>query len=361
MKLGELGSVVADLRARLVHFTTHDVRRRPILALYFVIGAMVASYVVYLVVIIAKDLSSPAREQVPTKTAMEQVQEAPVQEAPVQEAPGPMGPGGGEATTQPTGEGGPPQTQETPTQGTASPAEGGARQQTAKSSPEGGERRDWRVYEFPDRCQISFPGTWQESKVPAEKGVIHGIRLEVPGADASIQVYARRREAGEDLVKTLRATMSQKGAHNIDEKRKRIQDLNAVELTGTVADKQMAITIFDHDTESYVVATLIANIKDYPQQRADYDAVLGSYATPQQREQREGISLRDLEQSIQKGLQKTDESLVGKMVELTLANRSTHKGVVVAEDESSYTLENYRFGGRYSFKVKKKDVVKISR
>jgi hypothetical protein len=155
--------------------------------------------------------------------------------------------------------------------------------------------------------------------------------------------------------------MSQKGAHNIDEKRKRIQDLNAVELTGTVADKQMAITIFDHDTESYVVATLIANIKDYPKQRVDYDAVLGTYTTPQQRVQREGISLRDLEQSIQKGLQKTDESLVGKMVEFTLANGNTQKGVVVAEDEGSYTLENYRFGGRYSFKVKKKDVVKISR
>ena len=351
MKLGDLGSVVAHLRARLVHFTTHEVRRRPILGLYFVIGAMVASYVIYLVVIIAKDLGNPGGEQVPTKTVMKQGQDA----------PGTSGTGGGEPTTQPTGEGGPAQTQETPTQGTASPTEGGAQQQTAKLGPEGGDRRDWRVYDFPDRCQISFPGIWQESKVPAERGVIHGIRLELPGADASIQVYARRREPGEDLVKTLRATMGQKGAHNIDEKRKRIQDLNAVEITGTVADKQMAITIFDHDTESYVVATLIANIKDYPQQRLYYDAVLGTYTTRQQREQREGISLRDLEQSIQKGLQKTDESLVGKMVELTLANGSIQRGVVVVEDDSSYTLENYRFGGRYSFKIKKTDVVKISR
>ena len=351
MKLGELGRVVADLRARLVHFTIHDVRRRPILGLYFGIGAMLASYAIYLMVIIAKDLGNPGRGEVPVKTAMEQGQEA----------PGTSGTGGGEASTQASGEGGSVQAQETPTQGTALPAEGGAQQPAVKTGPEGGDRRDWRVYDFPDRCQISFPGTWQESKVPAEKGVIHGIRLEVPGADASIQVYARRREAGEDLVKTLRATMSQKGAHNIDEKKKRIQDLNAVELAGTVADKQMAITIFDHDAESYVVATLIANIKDYPQQRVYYDAVLGTYITRHQREQREGISLRDLEQSIQKGLQKTDESLVDKMVELTLANGSTQRGVVVAEDESSYTLENYRFGGRYSFKVKKKDVVKISR
>jgi hypothetical protein len=348
MKLGELGSVVADLRARLVAFTTHDVRRRPILALYFVIGAMVASYVIYLVVIIAKDLGNPGREPVPTKTAMEEVEEA----------PGTSGTGGGEGTTQPTGEGEPARTQETPTQGTASPAGGGAEQQTAKLGQEGIDRRDWRVYDFPDQCQISFPKTWRESRVPAERGMIHGIRLEAPGAAASVQLYARRREAGEDLVKTLRATLSRKGAQNIEEKKKKINDLNAVELTGTVADKQMAITIFDYDPESYVVATLIANIKDYPQQRPYYDAVLGTYTTPQQRE---GISLRDLEQSIQKGLQKTDESLVGRMVELTLANGSTQRGVVVAEDESSYTLENYRFGGRYSFKVKKKDVVKTSR
>ena len=351
MKLGELGSVVADLRARLMHFTVHEVRRRPILGFYFVIGAMVASYLIYLVVIIAKDLGSPGRGEVPVQTAAEQGQEA----------PGTSGTSGGEPSTQAVGKGGSVETQETPTQGTHAPAEGGAQQQTATLGPEGPDRRDWRVYDFPDGCQIAFPGTWRESNVPAEKGVIHGIRLELPGADASIQVYARKREAGEDLVKTLRATMSQKGAHNIDEKKKRIQDLNAVELTGTVADKQMAITIFDHDAESYVVATLIANIKDYPQQRIYYDAILGTYITPQQREQRRGISLRDLEQSIQKGLQKTDESLVGTMVEFTLANGSTQRGVVVTEDESSYTLENYRFGGRYSFKVKKKDVVKISR
>jgi hypothetical protein len=349
MKLGELGSVVADLRARLVHFTLHDVRRRPILGLYFVIGAMVASYLVYLVIVIVKDLRNPLRGEVPVKTVMEQGQEA----------PGTSGTGGSEAsTTQASGEGGSVKTQETPTQGTALPAEGGAQQPAVKTGPEGGDRRDWRVYDFPDRCQISFPGTWQESKVAAEKGVIHGIRLEIPGADAGIQIYARRREPGEDLVKTLRTTMSQKGAHNIEEQKKRIRDLNAVELTGTVADKEMAITIFDHDAESFVVATLIANIKDYPQLRASYDAVLGTYTTARQRE---GVSLRDLEQTIQEGLQQPEESLVGTMVELTLANGKTKRGVVIAEDESSYTLENYRFGGRYSFKVKKKDVVKISR
>jgi hypothetical protein len=351
MKLGELGSVVADLRARLVHFTMHEVRRRPILGLYFVIGAMVASYVIYLVIAIARDLGNPGGEAVSVTMAMKQGQQA----------PGTRGAGGGEANSRGSGEEGSVQTQETSTQATALPAEGGAQQPAVKTGPDGVDRRDWRVSDFPDGCQISFPGTWQESKVPSEKGVIHGIRLELPGADASILVYARQREAGEDLVKTLRATMSQKGAHNIDEKKKMIRDLNAVELTGTVADKQMAITIFDHDGDSYVVATLIANIKDYPQQRVYYDAVLGTYMARQQREQREGISLRDLEQSIRKGLQKTDESLIGKMVELTLANGSIPRGVVVAEDDSSYTLENYRFGGRYSFKVQKKDVVKISR
>jgi hypothetical protein len=348
MKVGDLSSVVADLRARLVDFTLHEVRRRPILGLYFLIGIMLASYLIYLVIVIAKDLRNPGGGEVPVKTVTKQGQVAPRA----------SGTGGEEASTQVSGEGGSVKAAETPTQVTALPAEGGAQQPAIKSGPEGDDRRDWRVYAFPDRCQISFPGTWQESKVPAEKGLIHGIRLEIPGADASIQIYARRREAGEDLVKTLRTTLSQKGAHNVEEKKKRIRDLNAVELTGTVVDKQMAITIFDHDAESYVVATLIANIKDYPQLRVSYDAVVGTYTTAQQRE---GISLRDLEQTIQEGLQQTEESLVGTMVEVTLASGKTKRGVLVAEDETSYTLENYRFGGRYSFKVKKTDVVKIRR
>jgi hypothetical protein len=348
MKVGELSSVVADLRARLVDFTFHEVRRRPILGLYFLIGAMVASYLIYLVIVIAKDLGNSGRVEVPVKMVKEQGQEAPRT----------SGTGGEEGRTQVSGERGSVRTPETPTQGAALPAEGGAQQQPVKNQPEGGDRRDWRVFAFPDRCRISFPGTWQETKVPAEKGLIHGIRLEIPGADASIQIYARRREAGEDLVKILRTTMSQNGAHNIEETKRRIRDLNAVELTGTVVDKQMAITIFDHDAESYVVATLIANIKNYPQLRGSYDAVLGTYTTARQRE---GISLRDLEQTIQEGLQQTEESLVGTMVELTLANGKTTRGVLVAEDETWYTLENYRFGGRYSFKVKKQDVVKIGR
>lgn len=361
MGLGGLSSFVADLRARLLHFTIHDVRSHPILALYFVIGAMVLSYVIYLVVIIAKDIANAGKQRVASKTATAQVQE-------VQNVGGTSG---GEPT-QSAGETGSAGTQETPTQGEVPPGEGGefssqkqaappARRQTAKAGPEGVDLRDWRVYQFPDRCQILFPNTWQESKVPAEKGVIHGIRLEVPGADASIQVYARRREPGEDLIKTLRATMSQKGAQNIEEKESKIKDFSAVELTGRVADKQMAITIFEHDPESSLVATLIATIENYPQQRPYYDAILGTYARSEQRQARDTVSLRDLEQSIQKGLQRTEESLVGRVVEFTLANGSIQKGAVIAEDENGYTLENYRFGGRYSFKVKKKDVVKISR
>jgi hypothetical protein len=34
---------------------------------------------------------------------------------------------------------------------------------------------------------------------------------------------------------------------------------------------------------------------------------------------------------------------------------------VVAENDTSLTLESYRFGGKYSFTVKKKDIVELMR
>jgi hypothetical protein len=322
---------------------------------------MVVSYGVYLIVSITKDLADAKRGQVTARPATEKVQEV----------PGPSGTGGGGAEPRQIGadETG---SQKTTVQGATAPADGTesagqkpsaspAQPQTAKTPAGGGEVSAWRSYDFTDGRQILFPGTWKETKVPAQKGVLEGIRLEVPGADASIQVYARRREAGEDMVKTLRATMDQQGTRNVEEKRKKIKEFSVLELTGTVADKQMAITIFDHDSASYVVVTLIATSKDYPQQRPHYDAILNTYSTPQSRNQRGSVSLSDLEQSIRQGLQKTEESLLGKMIQITLVDGKTQKGVVLAEDESTYTLENYRFGGRYSFKVNKKDVVKIDR
>jgi len=360
MNFGEPSGFVADLKARLQRFTT-DVRRRPILALYLVIGVMVVTYVVYLVVSIAKDLADANRKQATATPATEKVQEA----------PGASGTGGGGAEPRSVGAG-QAGSQDTKVQGSPSPGTGTEspgqtpsappiQPQMSKTATEGVNARELRSYDFPDGRQILFPGTWKDTKVPAQQGVLEGIRLELPGADASIQVYARRREPGEDLAKTLRATMNQQGARNIEEKRKQIKEFSVFELTGTVADKQMAITVFDHDSQTYVVATLIASTKDYPQQRPHYDAVLNTYSTPQSRNQRGSVSVRDLEQSIRQGLQKPEEGLVGKMVELILVNGKTQKGVVLAEDETTYTLENYRFGGRYSFKVQKKDVAKINR
>jgi hypothetical protein len=44
-----------------------------------------------------------------------------------------------------------------------------------------------------------------------------------------------------------------------------------------------------------------------------------------------------------------------------MTNGALHKGVVIAEDDSSITLESFRFGGRYSFTVKRTDIVEIIR
>jgi hypothetical protein len=362
MGLGNLSGFVANLRTRLMHFTIHDLRQRPIFALYFVLGILVVSYAAYLLVTIAKDLANARQTQLTAKPAAEQTQAVP-------EASGTRG-GGAEPRQVGAGQAG---SQKATVQAAASPGHGTesagqknsappAQPPPAKAATLGLDARDWRSYDFPDGRQILFPGTWKETKVLAQQGVLYGIRLEVPGTHASIQVYAQRRQAGADLVKTLRATMNREGARNIEEKKRKIKELTALELTGTVADKQMAITIFDHDPESYVVATLIATTADYSKQRPNYDAVLSTYGTPQSRNQPNGVSVRDLEQSIrQGGVQKTEEDLVGKMVQISLVNGTTQKGVIVAEDDRTYTLENYRFGGRYSFKVNKKDVVKISR
>jgi hypothetical protein len=44
-----------------------------------------------------------------------------------------------------------------------------------------------------------------------------------------------------------------------------------------------------------------------------------------------------------------------------MKNGAVHKGVVIAEDDNSITLESFRFGGRYSFTVKRTDIVEIMR
>jgi hypothetical protein len=361
MGLPNLSGFVANLRTRLMHFTIHDLRQRPIFALYFVLGILVVSYGAYLLVTIAKDLVHARQTQVTARPAAGQAQAVP-------EASGTRR-GGAEPRQVGADQAG---SQKATVQAAASPGHGTdsasqkqsappAQPQTAKAATVGLDVRDWRSYDFPDGRQIQFPGTWQETEVPAQHGVLYGIRLEVPGTHASIQVYAQRRQAGEDLVKTLRATMNREGARNIKEKRRKIEEFTAHELSGTVADKEMAITIFDHDPDSYVVATLIATTADYSKQRPNYDAVLSTYGTPKSRNHSTGVSVHDLEQSIrQGGLEETKEDLVGKMVRLTLVNGKTQKGVIVAEDDRTYTLENYRFGGRYSFKVNKKDVVKIN-
>jgi len=53
--------------------------------------------------------------------------------------------------------------------------------------------------------------------------------------------------------------------------------------------------------------------------------------------------------------------LVGSTVYLKMKNGAVHKGVVIAEDDNTITLESFRFGGRYSFKVARKDISEIIR
>ena len=52
---------------------------------------------------------------------------------------------------------------------------------------------------------------------------------------------------------------------------------------------------------------------------------------------------------------------MGSTVYLKMKNGAVHKGVVIAEDDKAITLESLRFGGRYSFKVARKDIQEIIR
>jgi actin-like ATPase involved in cell morphogenesis len=73
------------------------------------------------------------------------------------------------------------------------------------------------------------------------------------------------------------------------------------------------------------------------------------------------VSIEKLEQQLEKSIEKKAEYLVGSTVYLKMKNGAVHKGVVIAEDDSSLTLESFRFGGRYSFKVNRKDIAEIIR
>ena len=343
---------LTEITQRLKKFITHDVRKNRILGLYLVIGVMVLGYGIYFIVVMYKDITSGPEKRSAVKPKVEQVRKAqaprkkppvkkkatvpaPKQEAPKQEAP----------------------KQKTPKQ--VEPT----KKVAEKTKPVAGKKFDvskWKSLEFPDGSHISFPTDWSQSEVNSEKNILHGIRLQAPASKASLKCYTRSRKNADNYAQSLKDTIKRGGYTTIKEESKKINQRDVAQISGTLADKSMAISIFEHQTDRYFIVRLIASKQEFAKLQPYYNAIVDSYGDAGV-SSTSAVSIKELEQDLEKSIEDEKEYLVGSTVGIKMKNGARHKGVVVAENDTSITLESFRFGGRYSFKVKKKDIVEIIR
>jgi hypothetical protein len=336
-----------EIPRRLKKFVTEDVRKNRILGLYLVIGVMVLGYGIYFLIVMYKDITSGPEKRSAVKPAVEQVRKAraprekppaqkkatvpaPKQEAPQQEAPQQVEP--------------PKKVAEQP-----------------KPTPDNKlDLNTWKSLTFPDGSHISFPTAWSQSEVDSENSIIHGIRLQAPDSKASFKCYTRGRQVGDNYANSLKDTMKRGGYTKVKAENKQINQRDVSQITGALADKRMAISIYEHQPDKYFIIRLIASRQEFAKLQPYYAAIVDSYGdatTPAT----SGVSIEKLEQQLEKSIEKKRDYLVGSTVYIKMKNGAVHKGVVIAEDDSSITLESYRFGGRYSFTVKRTDIVEIMR
>jgi hypothetical protein len=351
-------------------------RRNPVLGLYVLIGAVVLSSVVYFGSIIYQDVSGGGKRPA-SKTTVAQVEREPrrvesdagkTEESGTKRREdaggGPATPGEEAATGNSAGERVQQAAAEAESGGEAGATEAapGGQQDAGKDRPAAEGELDtagWQKHEFPDTSYIYFPPEWSYSELVAENHVLFGVRLRVPDKEASIRCYSRRRGAGENFAGSLKEKMASDGTMKIEEEKKTIHTLDVVQLNGVLTDKHMLITVFDHHRQKYVIISLIAAEPEYRVLRPYYDAILKSYRESEAFPKSD-ISVEDIEKRLQKSIEEDKKSLIGTVVTIRMVSGTRHKGLVVAEDDTSYTLESFRFGGRYSFTVKKDDIEEIS-
>ena len=340
-RTGKLNEIIQ----RLKKFVTEDVRKNRILGLYLVIGVMVLGYAIYFLVVMYKDITSDPQKRSGAKPTVEQVRKArgprkrppakkeapvpaPKKEAPKQEAPKQVEP---------------------------------AKKVAEKTKPAAANKLDvrtWKSLEFPDGSHISFPTDWSQSEVNSEKNILHGIRLQAPGSQASFKCYTRSRKVGDHYAQSLKEWMKRGGYTTIKEEGKKINQRDVAEISGTLADKHMAISIFEHQPDRYFIVRLIASKREFAKLQPYYGAIVDSYDDTGV-SSTSAVSIEELEQDLEKSIEDEKKYLVGSTVWIKMKNGARHKGVVVAENDTSFTLESQRFGGTYSFTVKKKDIVEI--
>lgn len=334
-----------QITQRLKKFVTEDVRKNRILGLYLVIGVMVLGYGIYFMVVMYKDITGGPEKRSAVKPKVEQVKKA--------RAPRKRPPVKKKATA-------PPPQQEATQQETPKQVEP-TKKVAAKTKPARDNKLDvstWKSLEFPDGSHISFPADWGQSEVNTEKSILHGIRLQAPDSKASFKCYTRSRQVGDSYAQSLKEWMKRGGYTAIKEESKKIDQRDVAQISGTLADKRMAISIFEHQPDRYFIVRLIASKQEFAKLQPYYGAIVASYDDAGV-SSTSAVSIEELEQDLEKSIEDEKKYLVGSTVWIKMKNGARHKGVVVAENDTSLTLESQRFGGTYSFTVKKKDVVEI--
>jgi hypothetical protein len=345
--MGARTSKLNEITQRLKKFVTEDVRKNRILGLYLVIGVMVLGYGIYFMVVMYKDITTGPEKRSAVKPTVEQVRKA----QPSRKRP----PAKKKATV-------PAPKQETPKQEAPKQVEA-TKKVAEKTKPAPDNKLDvstWKSLEFPDGSHISFPNAWSQSEVDSENSIIHGIRLQAPDSKASFKCYTRSRKVGDNYAQSLKDTMKRGGYTKIKEENKQINQRDVSQVSGTLADKRMAISIFEHQPDRYFIVRLIASRQEFAKLQPYYAAIVDSYGDATTAATA-GVSIEKLEQQLEKSIEKKRDYLVGSTVYIKMKNGAVHKGVVIAEDDSSITLESFRFGGRYSFTVKRNDIVEIIR
>jgi hypothetical protein len=342
-RTGKLTAIIQ----RLKKFVTEDVRKNRILGLYLVIGVMVLGYGIYFLVVMYKDITSGPEKRSAAKPTVEQVRKArgPRKRPPVQkEAPVPV------------------PKEEAPKQEAPKQVEP-AKKVAAKTKPAPAKKLDvsaWKSHTFPDGSYISFPSAWSQSEVNSEKNILHGIRLQAPDSRVSFKCYTRTREVGDNYAQSLQDTMKMGGYTTVKKENKQINKRDVSQITGALADKRMAVSIFEHQPDRYFIVRLIASKREFAKLQPYYTAIVDSYGDAGVAST-SVVSIEELEQDLEKSIEDKKEFLVGSTVWIKMKNGARHKGVVVAENDTSLTLESYRFGGKYSFTVKKTDIVELIR
>jgi hypothetical protein len=347
MKAGNIGNLknkLKEIPQRLKKFVTHDVRRNPILGLYLVIGVMVVGYAIYFVAVLYLDFTSEPEKRIASKPETEQTKKAP---------PKPSPPPPKKSAPAPTKK---PPKQMASTQGKTATKKGAEKPKSASAKKL--EIAKWQEFEFKDGSRISFPPDWNRSEIPSDKNVLHGIRLQAPSAEASLKCYGRSKRSGADIATSLKKTMRKGGYIKIKEETKEVDNLDVVQLSGKLADKHMVVSIFDDQAGKDFIISLVASEQDYKTLLPYYGAVVDSYRGAKS----SAVSISRIEEELEKSIEaEKEEYLVGTAIRIKLKSGARHQGVVIAENDDSIKLESYRFGGRYSFTVKKEDIVEIVR